>query len=312
MERAVCRTCSFSEGCVTWWNFRRHGVLHRAPAGFTFARWQKPESPNDGVRPLGTFLAKNPDVKLDIVTPTRNRLRFLQENMESVRMSRTAPLDLTITQIIHDCGSDDGTGDWLEQEKQERDDFLLIGSPDRIHPGEARNIALREGTGDFIMPLDDDDLLLQRTAYHFVNTLQSDDAQWAVSDFIKIDSEGRYLPGEDYHGWVFDSADEMLRGIFSGQHYIQGNVCFRRDLFENVGGYASELRTAEDLELYVRFILEAGLPKYIPAVSHLHRVHNGNVSRHVDKDRYNRDMETIYRLHEPRLRARHIELVPIP
>ena len=251
-------------------------------------------------------------MKLDIVTPTRNRLPFLKENMASVRMSRSAPLDLRITHLIHDCGSDDGTGDWLEHEKHQRGDFLLVRSPDRIHPGEARNIALREGDGEFIMPLDDDDLLLQRTAYHFVHAFQDNTARWATSDFIKIDSDGRYLPGEDYHGWVFDSADDMLHAIFSGQHYIQGNVCFRRDLFEKVGGYASELKTAEDLELYVRFILEAGLPEYVPAISHLHRVHNGNVSRNVDKDRYNRDMETIYRLHEPRLRARNIELVPIP
>jgi len=252
-------------------------------------------------------------VKLDIVTPTRDRLRFLKENMASVRMSRTSPLDLRIMQLIHDCGSNDGTGDWLAEEKRQQGDFQLIRSSHAIQPGEARNIALRKADGELIMPLDDDDLLLQRTAYHFAHALtEGGAAAWAVSDFIKIDSEGRYLPGEDYHGWVFESADDMLRAIFSGQHYIQGNVCFRRDLFERVGGYASELRTAEDLELYVRFILEAGLPKYVPAVSHLHRVHGGNVSRNVDKNRYNRDMETIYRLHEPRLRARHIDLVPIP
>ena len=252
-------------------------------------------------------------MNLDIVTPTRNRLSFLKENMESVRMSRTSPLDLKIIQLIHDCGSDDGTGDWLEEEKRHHDDLVLIRSPHPIFPGEARNLVLQEGAGEFIMPLDDDDLLLQRTAYHFIHALtEQTKAVWAVSDFIRINSEGRYLPGEDYHGWIFDSADDMLRGIFSGQHYIQGNMCFRRDLFEKVGGYASQLKTAEDLELYVRFVLEAGLPKYVPAVSHLHRVHDGNVSRNVDKDRYNRDMETIYRLHEPRLRARHIELVPIP
>lgn len=252
-------------------------------------------------------------MKLDIVTPTRNRLNFLKENMTSVRQSRIAPLDLKILQLIHDCGSEDGTADWLGQEREHHDDFQFIRSAGPIYPGEARNMILREGTGEFIMPLDDDDILLQRTAYHFVQALSDEvDAEWATSDYIKIDSEGRYLPGEDYHGWIFDTADDMLRAIFSGNHYIQGNVCFRRTLFEKVGGYASTLKTAEDLELYVRFILEAGLPRYIPTVSHLHRVHGGNVSRNVDKDRYNRDMETIYRLHEPRLKARRIDLIPIP
>lgn len=252
-------------------------------------------------------------MKLDIVTPTRNRLSYLMENMAGVRQSRIAPLSLDIRHLIHDCGSEDGTGEWLNSERDHHDNFLFIRSADAIYPGQARNMVLKEGSGEFIMPLDDDDLLLQRTAYHFVQALaDNSDVQWATSDYIKIDSEGRYLPGEDYHGWVFDSADDMLRAIFSGNHYIQGNVCFRRTLFEKVGGYAPSLRTAEDLELYVRFILEAGLPIYVPTVSHLHRVHGGNVSRNVDKDRYNQDMETIYRLHEPRLRARNIHLVPIP
>jgi glycosyltransferase involved in cell wall biosynthesis len=228
-------------------------------------------------------------------------------------MSRLAPLDLEIRHLIHDCGSGDGTGEWLETERANHDDFDWLRSAGPVFPGEARNLALKHGAGDFVMPLDDDDLLLQRTAYHFVHALnQPDGAAWATSDYVKIDATGRYLPGEDYHGWVFDSADDMLRAIFSGSHYIQGNVCFRRSLFDQVGGYSREMKTAEDLELYVRFILEAGLPVYVPAVSHLHRVHRGNLSRNVDKDRYNRDMETIYRLHEPRLQARHIELVPIP
>lgn len=252
-------------------------------------------------------------MRLDIVTPTRNRLGFLQENMSSVRHSRIAPLNFEIRHLIHDCGSEDGTGDWLEQERGQHDDFQFIRSANAIHPSEARNMALREGTGDLIIPLDDDDLLLQRTAYHFVHALsQEANAEWASSDYIKIDETGRYLTGEDYHGWVFDSADDMLRAIFSGNHYLQGNVCFRRRLFEKVGGYDPELKIAEDLELYVRFLLEAGLPLYVPTVSHLHRVHRDNISRNVDKDRYNRDMETIYRLHESRLRERSIDLLPIP
>lgn len=248
-------------------------------------------------------------VKIDIVTPTRNRLEFLKENIESVKHSRTYPLELEIQQIIHDCGSDDGTAEWLEQSE-----MLSIRSDGPVPPGRARNEALAKGDGDFIIPLDDDDLLLQRSIHHFVHGLTSENttASWAVADFIRIDSEGRYLPGEDYHGWIFPTEKEMLQAIFSGNHYIQGNVCFRRALFQKVGGYAADLKTAEDLELYVRFILEAGLPKYIPTVSHLHRVHDRNISRNVDKDRYNEDMESIYRLHEQKLKERGVDLILIP
>ncbi|WP_367873800.1 glycosyltransferase family 2 protein [Luteolibacter sp. Populi] len=246
-------------------------------------------------------------MKLAILTPTRNRLGFLQQNVASVRMSSTAPLDLEIVQALHDCGSDDGTAEWLRGLEKERVSF----SPGRVPPGHARNLAAQSCQSDYLMPLDDDDLLLQRTAYHFVKALEAGPARWAVADFLKIDQDGRYLPGEDYYGWDFDTADEMLRAIFSGRHFIQGNVCFSRDLFEEVGGYA-EMETAEDLELYTRFVLAAGLPVYVPMVSHLHRMHGGNVSREVDKDRYNRDLAEIYERHRSELQARGIPLELIP
>ena len=252
-------------------------------------------------------------MKINIITPTRDRLEFLKENIESVRHSRTYPLDLQISHIIHDCGSQDGTGTWLDAEK----DHLSLDvthSPGKVFPGLARNQALARSDGDFIIPLDDDDIILQRSIYHFVHGLISETsgAAWAVSDFIKIDRDGKYLRGEDYSGWVFGSEKDMLQAIFSGSHYIQGNVCFTRSLFQKVGGYSSELETAEDLELYVRFILEAGLPLYIPTVSHLHRVHDHNISKDVDKNRYNADLEAIYRLYEASLKKRGIEFVPIP
>ncbi|WP_035615394.1 glycosyltransferase [Haloferula sp. BvORR071] len=248
-------------------------------------------------------------MKLAILTPTRNRLGFLQQNIASVRMSSTAPLELEIIQAVHDCGSDDGTREYLQGLDDPR--LVLSFSPGRTAPGRARNLAAASCESDLLMPLDDDDLLLQRTAYHFAKSLEAGIARWAVADFLKIDQDGRYLAGEDYYGWDFSSADEMLRAVFSGRHFIQGNVCFTRELFDAVGSY-EEMETAEDLELYTRFILEAGLPLYVPTVSHLHRMHGGNVSRQVDKDRYNRDLAEIYEKHRTSLEKRGIPLEPIP
>jgi glycosyltransferase involved in cell wall biosynthesis len=250
-------------------------------------------------------------LKLLILTPTRNRLHFLRENIESVRMSSLAPLEIELVQALHDCGSDDGTAAWLESLRG--DPCLRITlSPRPMPPGQARNIAAASAPGDFIMPLDDDDLLLQRTAHHFLHALSTEEARWAVADFLSIDKEGRYIPGRDYYAWRFGSADEMLQAIFSGKHYLQGNVCFSRGLFDQVGGYAEDMETAEDLELYTRFVLEAGLPAYVPAASHLHRLHDLNASRSVDKDRYNRDMSDIYERHRSKLEARGIRLELIP
>jgi len=248
-------------------------------------------------------------MKLSIITPTRNRLPYLKENIASVRASVMAPADLEIEHVILDCGSNDGTADWLRSSEAEGLHVILKDGP--IAPGQARNLAIRESSGDLVMPLDDDDLLLQRAAYHFAEVLEDPAHDWTVADFLKIDSEGRYLPGEDYYAWRFSSPDEMLTAIFDGRHFIQGNVCFRRSLFDRVNGY-SEMPTAEDLELYTRFVLEAGLPAYLPAVSHLHRLHDRNVSRDIGKDKYNEDLRMIYEMNRSSLTKKGIVLHPIP
>jgi len=244
-------------------------------------------------------------MKLSIITPTRNRLKYLKENIASVRASVTHPMDLQVEHVILDCGSDDGTAEWLKSEEAEGLTVILKDGP--IPPGEARNLAIRASSGELIMPLDDDDILLQRTAYHFAEVLQNSPAAWTVADFLKIDQEGRYLPGEDYYTWRFSSDQEMLEAIFSGRHFIQGNVCFRRSLFDEVGGY-SDMKTAEDLELYSRFVMTAGLPAYLMAASHLHRIHDSNTSRDIGKQKFNEDLSQIYERLREDLEKRNVPL----
>lgn len=246
---------------------------------------------------------------LSIITPTHNRLRFLKETVASVQRSTTHPLDLSVQHVVHDCGSTDGTRAWLQTDEAAAH-LTTVFSDEKKLPGLARNEAIAKAKGEFLLPLDDDDVLLQRTAHHFVYamTQEGPPCDWAVSDFLRMDEEGRYLPGEDYYGWRFGSVREMLQAIFSASHFIQGNVCYRRSLFDRVGGYDPDLSMAEDLDLYVRFLLDGQMPRYVPMVSHLHRMHRSNLSRAVNKDHYNDDMTRLYEKYEPELARHGVEL----
>jgi len=246
---------------------------------------------------------------LSVITPTHNRLPFLQEAVTSVQRSATHPLDLSVGHVVHEVGSTDGTRHWL-QSAPEAASLVTLFSDEKKGPSLARNEAIALSQGDLLLPLDDDDVLLQRTAYHFVHALTQEGtpADWAVSDFLRVDETGRYLPGEDYYGWRFESVKEMLAAIFSANHFIQGNVCYRRTLFDRVGGYDPSLSMAEDLDLYVRFLLDGQLPRYVPTVSHLHRMHRSNVSKGVDADHYNDDMTRLYEKYQRPLRRLGVEL----
>lgn len=173
----------------------------------------------------------------------------------------------------------------------------------------ARNLAIAHATGQWIVILDDDDIMLQRTLYYFGRATQQHPGQrWFISDFVRVDECLAYQPGEDYYGWPFTTTQEMLQAIFRSESFVQGNVCFQKSLFDEVSGYHPERQTAEDLELYVRFLLAGALPECLPIVSHLHRVHAQNTSRGIGRDHHYADLIQIYGSMEQALKEEGVKL----
>jgi glycosyltransferase involved in cell wall biosynthesis len=232
-----------------------------------------------------------------IITPTHQRRALLPEAVASVRASISAPLDFSFEHLIYDNGSRDGTAAYLrEAAGQPGPPLRHFHHPARQRAGYARNQLIEETSPEaWLLPLDDDDLLLQRTLYNYAAQIEAHPGRdWLVADFLRVDEQGRYLPGEDYYAWRFNSPVEMLRAIFRAEHFIQGNVCYTRALFDKVGGYDAGLKMAEDLDLYVRFLLAREMPLVCSHISHLHRFHARNVSIGVDADKHQADLRVIY------------------
>jgi glycosyltransferase involved in cell wall biosynthesis len=241
-----------------------------------------------------------------IITPSHNRRQYLPEAVASVRASVSAPLDFTFEHLIYDNGSTDGTPEWLPTAAGPTAGTPLRfwSTPEKTLAGPARNRLIEQAApGSWLVPLDDDDLLLQRSLYHYADAVQRHPGRpWVVADFLRVDHDGCYLPGEDYYAWHFETPRQMLAAIFKAEHFIQGNVCYSKELFDQVGGYDEQLAMAEDLDLYVRFLLAGHLPVISPHISHLHRFHRSNVSIGVDAGKHRQDLQLIYDKYASRLR----------
>ncbi|MGI4835166.1 MAG: glycosyltransferase family 2 protein [Janthinobacterium lividum] len=244
-----------------------------------------------------------------VITPSYQRRALLPETVASVRATITAPLDFSFEHLIYQNGPDDGTAAYLAEATQQPGPplrYWLDAAARR--PGYARNQLSQHAPAEaWLTPLDDDDLLLQRSLYHYAAAIQANPGRrWLVADFLRVDEHGRYLPGEDYYAWRFDSPTAMLTAIFRAEHFIQGNVCYTKDLFGEVGGYDAALPTAEDLDLYVRFLLAGHLPVPCPHYSHLHRFHAANTSQGIDAAKHNADLQLIYKKYFKALQSLHI------
>ncbi len=237
-----------------------------------------------------------------IVTKTYNRLPYLVDAVRSIQAQRLEPYerDLVWEHVIYDDGSTDDTPETFTQSmphtryiRADRNEGIAV----------AANRAIRTCHSDYIFELDSDDVAPQRMLAHHYETVIADPVtEWFVCDFYRMDEDGTYHIGKDYYGWRFTDIDTLLRAIFEGKHYVQHNVFYARALFERVGGYDESMRMAEDLELYVRYLLAGSMPRYVSYTSHFHREHAGNYSRDVDMSRHFEDLSLIYAKHAQALR----------
>nr|BAJ94097.1 predicted protein [Hordeum vulgare subsp. vulgare] len=243
-----------------------------------------------------------------VVTPTHNRIDYLPATVDSVRFSVKTQnaIEFSIEHLICANGCNDGTNEWLEKASKEDSEIPLRCKieDEKMLPGLARNHVIKDAPSHaWIAPLDDDDIMLQRNLFYYAQLIeQNPDTEWFLNDFVRVDSELRYKAKEDYYHWKFESPKSMLEAIFRGECFAQGNVCFSKKLYDEVGGYHETLKMAEDLDLYVRFLLAGKLPGVSPHISHLHRCHTRNISIGVDAVKHHDDLGMIYERYADKLK----------
>ncbi|MGG5289579.1 glycosyltransferase [Pseudomonas shirazensis] len=225
-------------------------------------------------------------IKISVITASYNRADLLADCIASVQRSKLTPLsNVAVEHIIYDDGSTDGTQ--LLMNSMSHDNLVFLTDPKNRGQSCARNRAIEKAQGDYLFILDSDDILLERALYQFSRlALHQPTCAWFTSDFLRVDSTLRYLHGHDYYGWQFDSCSAMLNSIFNGEHFLQGNTFFKREIFTQAGGYDDSLHMAEDLDLYIRFARAGHLPHHGNFISHLHRVHDRSISKHVTREKH--------------------------
>ena len=229
---------------------------------------------------------------ISIITAAYNRKDFLKDCIESVQASILLPFsDLEIEHLVFDDGSTDDT------EKIWRKDprIKFMRWENNQGAAAARNEAMKKAQGDYIFVLDSDDILLQRTLSYMYKALHEDTKEWVYSDFLRVDRDLRYLPKEDYFGWPFNNPQEIINAILKGEHFFQHNVLFTKKLFFEVGGYDNNLLNYHDLDLFIRFLRAGKMPLYLPIISHLHRMHEGNLSIGQGGEQHFKNLEVLKR-----------------
>lgn len=239
-------------------------------------------------------------VNISVITTTCNRKQLLKKTIESVQQSLFAPPGATWEHIIYDDGSIDKTKELFNNHSWRN--IRYIRNEKNLGQSHGRNTAIRAARGTYIFPLDSDDIIIQRTLYNFLQEArQHPKTEWYISDFLRVDEHLSYRIGEDYSGWNFKRPEEVLDAIFAGEHFIQSNMFFTRELYLRAGGEDEMMNMAEDLDLSIRFLLSGAMPRYVPFISHLHRIHADTLSEGITLEKHKKDVEQLKQKYLSRL-----------
>jgi glycosyltransferase involved in cell wall biosynthesis len=219
--------------------------------------------------PDDNFAALSKDPLVSVIVPCYNGAPFLEEALRSA-LSQTYP---EVEIIVVDDGSTDQS-----PEIAQRFPVRYIRQENRgLTP--TRNLGVRESRGTYIVFLDADDRLKPEAIETGVRMLEHrPECAMAVGDHHFIAADGSYLaesrkdclPAYHYEALLKSNFIEMI-----------SSVLFRRSIFEQVGGFDTNLRVAEDYELYLR-IARAHPICCHPAIVAEYRIHDTNASRNSE------------------------------
>jgi glycosyltransferase involved in cell wall biosynthesis len=178
-------------------------------------------------------------IRISVVVPSYNSGRYLREALQSALDQDPAPWEV----VVQDGGSSDETLDVL---KELGSAVAWVSAPDGGQ-ADALNKAIGRATGDVVVWLNADDLLLPGAFQHAAQAFQSDaSVELVYGGFVLIDGVGRVM--KEYASSPYDR-----RRVFTHGCYIfSGSMFLRRSLLDRVGPFDPELRACMDLDFLLR------------------------------------------------------------
>jgi glycosyltransferase involved in cell wall biosynthesis len=190
------------------------------------------------------------------------------EAVDSALAQTVSPLEI----VVCDDGSTDEIGRVLAAYG---DRVTILHEPHR-GVGGAKNGAVARASGDFVVILDADNILLP----HYLEALSDfavlrPDLDILTTDaYLELDGEvyGRY-----YRGKARFVLDDQRAGILHN-HFIFGNAAIRRARLLAIGGFDETLECAVDTDCFIRLILDGARAGLVDEPLARYRLRAGSLS----------------------------------
>jgi glycosyltransferase involved in cell wall biosynthesis len=180
--------------------------------------------------------------KVSVIIPVYNGERFIRYAIQSA-VDQTYP-NLEI--IVVDDGSIDGTQNLV------LNNFPSVSYYFQKNKGAAaaRNLGMEKSTGEYLAFLDSDDIWLPEKISRQMEQIAKNPEIKLIHTNIKIQADGQIrdtaYPVDHQEGRIFENL------LLQTGSVVCSTLLAKKECFEKVGNFDEELRTAEDVHLFLR------------------------------------------------------------
>lgn len=220
---------------------------------------------------LPTFELKKNQPLVSIVMPIYNYGKMFQKSLESVFKSTYKNIELV---IVNDGSTDDYVLNKLNSLKDHPN--IKIINQNNAGPANARNTGIKNSTGEYILPLDSDDMISPDYIQTCLNIIKKDKTISPV--YCDTNHVGEINGVEVRPEW---SKERLLQGPF-----IVNCSMFSRDAYNSTNGYDETMNGWEDYDLWVQMMVNGYVGKRIPKPMfiYFHHEKDGTISTEANKN----------------------------
>jgi len=208
---------------------------------------------------------------VSVIMPVYNYGKMFQKSLESVFKSTYKNIELV---IVNDGSTDDYVLNKLNTLKDHPNIKLI--NQNNSGPANARNTGIKNSTGDYILPLDSDDMISPDYIQTCVNIIKKDTDISPV--YCDTNHAGEINGVEVRPEW---SKERLLQGPF-----IVNCSMFSRKAYDSTNGYDETMNGWEDYDLWVQMMVNGYVGKRIPKpmFNYFHHEKDGTVSTKANKN----------------------------